>query len=481
MKNLMIYFSSTGSFNNPRKGWPNDENTLIKIQIDNSLDLDWKKEDILLFTNFEYQYGDIKATVFNNSEFSREELELMKQVPEASKTIFAAKMFEKGLIDSNKKDEIYWLHDLDSFQLQPITDSELKLDEYDAGAVNYPIARMPGIVNYHTSTVFFKPSAKDIFLTAVKILFEKNIDPKRPFDDEHALNWLCNTDQNLRKRIKDLGYRYTIKRYQFERYLDAIKPIKIAHLRPNTIRPDKMRGNLRSFDKFVSFSLQVGEKELHVSVLPERIIKIFKKHGVESNVNNMKDMSPAIIDLWDLETKNKRFIWKPFLEKYDCQTVCELGVREGENFKLMIEHQPREAIAVDSWIDDGISSHNDLGFTQEILNKQYQDFTIDMADKPFVKIYREYTNEAVKHFPDNYFDLVYLDADHTYEACQKDIENWFPKIKKGKFLVGHDYTPGFLRKTNVRFGVIEAVDNFVKNNNLRLFKLPFWHWVIIKP
>jgi len=187
-----------------------------------------------------------------------------------------------------------------------------------------------------------------------------------------------------------------------------------------------------------------------------------------------------IIDLRNLEIRKKKRVWKPFMEKYDCQIICELGVFEGENFDLMIEHKPKTAVAVDAWLDDGIASRNDSGYAQDTLDKQYQSFASRMADKPFVKIYREYTFKAVSHFPDEYFDLIYIDADHTYKGCLKDIEDWYPKVKKGKFLIGDDYREASAQRTGVKFGVIEAVNSFTQDNNLKVYELPRYGWAIIK-
>lgn len=37
-------------------------------------------------------------------------------------------------------------------------------------------------------------------------------------------------------------------------------------------------------------------------------------------------------------------------------------------------------------------------------------------------------------------DLVYLDADHSYEATVADIRAWKPLVKPGGILAGHDYS-----------------------------------------
>lgn len=190
-------------------------------------------------------------------------------------------------------------------------------------------------------------------------------------------------------------------------------------------------------------------------------------------------MNEVINDLNSLEFNKRYRIWKPFMRKYDCQIICEIGVREGNNFQRMIEHNPKVAIAVDIWKDDGIMARNDLAYPQNRLDQQYEDFKSSLANKPFVQICREYSFEAVKRFYDNYFDFIYIDADHTYEGCLQDIKDWYPKVKKGKFLLGDDYRRHKTR-TGVRFGVIDAVNRFTHDNNLSFFVFPTSKWGIVK-
>lgn len=65
--------------------------------------------------------------------------------------------------------------------------------------------------------------------------------------------------------------------------------------------------------------------------------------------------------------------------------------------------------------------------------------------------------EAAANVPDASLDLVFLDADHSYEGVKADIAAWLPKVKAGGWIGGHDYAntdPRF------RFGVTEAVDEW---------------------
>jgi hypothetical protein len=49
------------------------------------------------------------------------------------------------------------------------------------------------------------------------------------------------------------------------------------------------------------------------------------------------------------------------------------------------------------------------------------------------------SEHAASLFEDGTLDFVFLDADHTYEAVRRDLEAWFPKVKRRGILGGHDY------------------------------------------
>ncbi len=175
----------------------------------------------------------------------------------------------------------------------------------------------------------------------------------------------------------------------------------------------------------------------------------------------------VIKDLRELEITGHRRVWKPFMEKYNVQKLVEVGVFRGENFQLMIEHNPEVAVAVDSWANDGITA-NDAKLSQDRLDEQYECFRAMMMHKG-VQIKRGHTDELANDYEDNYFDLAYIDGDHSYEGCKKDLIAWYPKVKR--FFIGDDYD---------KSGVRKAVNEFSNNNNLTVHELTRHGWAIVK-
>lgn len=48
------------------------------------------------------------------------------------------------------------------------------------------------------------------------------------------------------------------------------------------------------------------------------------------------------------------------------------------------------------------------------------------------------SDNAFKDVPDNSIDFLFIDGDHRYTQCRRDLDNWWPKIKTGGMICGHD-------------------------------------------
>ena len=50
-----------------------------------------------------------------------------------------------------------------------------------------------------------------------------------------------------------------------------------------------------------------------------------------------------------------------------------------------------------------------------------------------------FSNDIYDMFKDEYFDLIYIDGDHSFSGVFSDIQNYYSKLKPGGILSGHDY------------------------------------------
>ena len=67
-------------------------------------------------------------------------------------------------------------------------------------------------------------------------------------------------------------------------------------------------------------------------------------------------------------------------------------------------------------------------------------------------------------FEDNFFDYIYIDAEHTFKAVTKDLEVWYPKLKKNGTLFGDDY---YWREEDDTLSLHIAYQEFIKKNHIK--------------
>jgi len=56
-----------------------------------------------------------------------------------------------------------------------------------------------------------------------------------------------------------------------------------------------------------------------------------------------------------------------------------------------------------------------------------------------IKICRNYSTACAHHISDASLDFVYIDARHDYKGVLEDLRSYWPKLRLGGILAGHDY------------------------------------------
>ena len=139
---------------------------------------------------------------------------------------------------------------------------------------------------------------------------------------------------------------------------------------------------------------------------------------------------------------------KPGLErlcKYVKNTIgsfkmAEIGSYAGDSGSVFAQYA-KYIYCIDPWKNDYDEKDKSSSlFPMELV---FRHFVLKM--KRFVNYthLRITSEEASKNIRDEALDMVYIDANHTYESVIKDLNLWGPKVRAGGIVSGHDLQDQF--------------------------------------
>ena len=123
-------------------------------------------------------------------------------------------------------------------------------------------------------------------------------------------------------------------------------------------------------------------------------------------------------------------------------TIAEIGVWKGKSISylgVLVKNSNKDIkiYAVDTWGKlETEKYHSDGCFLDDNLYKEFIKNIEPLSD--VVIPCRGTSLEICQTFPNNYFDIVFIDACHDYECAYSDIINWLPKVKTNGIIAGHD-------------------------------------------
>jgi len=138
--------------------------------------------------------------------------------------------------------------------------------------------------------------------------------------------------------------------------------------------------------------------------------------------------------------------------------VVEVGTLFGSSTRIMaLAKDPgRPLISVDiyRWNPLGLGPDSHFGLTSFLLQELVQSYGLELVRQDKDEFYREYRGEAPA--------LVFLDADHSYEATLADIR--WAKSAGARIICGHDYDqeafPGVCRAVEEEGGAAKLAGTF---------------------
>ena len=156
-------------------------------------------------------------------------------------------------------------------------------------------------------------------------------------------------------------------------------------------------------------------------------------------------------------------------------TIVEVGSWLGKSTTAIVSGaKTKNIIVVDKWEGSISDNKGDYFFDGSGIPKNKDEailiFLRNIKRTEFVPtMIVEDSWKAAERIPDNYIDFLFIDADHSYESVKKDISAWYPKVKSGGIVSGHDW--------NTKGGVRPAVIECIPGRKINVTECNIW-WII---
>lgn len=127
-----------------------------------------------------------------------------------------------------------------------------------------------------------------------------------------------------------------------------------------------------------------------------------------------------------------------FMKDKEIRIMAEIGAWKSNMTKRVLGTYDQSIFrywATDIW---GWNEANE-GYTrmpEEYWDKLYLKACQLMHQYPQLRVIKGSSLKIFRIFPQFYFDLVFIDADHHYDFMINTIKNWLPLIKTNGFLIG---------------------------------------------
>jgi hypothetical protein len=178
-------------------------------------------------------------------------------------------------------------------------------------------------------------------------------------------------------------------------------------------------------------------------------------HPTTANSNSLLHYATGAKILAQLRAGREAFTWRDIpgcvldpspakvhariIGQLEAPVCVEVGVANGRGLACMAtlaEFRGGRAVGIDTFLGTPGESE---GYPPDMMARSFENIARCSIDH-VTGLRCASSLEAVQDIPDAAYDYVFLDAAHDYESIRADIDAWWPKIKPGGWLAGHDYT-----------------------------------------
>jgi hypothetical protein len=191
-----------------------------------------------------------------------------------------------------------------------------------------------------------------------------------------------------------------------------------------------------------------------------------KKYNLEKNIRNNKIINKQKIVLDNFSGTQYRIAHNWFshidLNNYKDKPInyLEVGVFYGANLLSVAKsyglHKDSKLYCIDPWED--YQEYFEYKNYQKTIYETFINNVENSGSKEKIIINRGYSTTEIPKFDDNFFDIIYVDANHEEKYVLQDAILSFEKLKVGGMMIFDDYNDCWM-------GTKNAINSFISSYN----------------
>lgn len=161
------------------------------------------------------------------------------------------------------------------------------------------------------------------------------------------------------------------------------------------------------------------------------------------------------------------FDWASFYDKVvseasDGDQFIEIGIYHGKS-TIYLANQIKESnkdikvIGIDAFLKDFFYGN----YTPDSTRANFKRFEVEK----YITLVENYSLKVSNNFKDESMFMIMLDGDHSYNAVYNELIAYYPKVKPGGYICGHDST-NVEKNQLFLMPVFHAVNDFCKKYKL---------------
>lgn len=120
--------------------------------------------------------------------------------------------------------------------------------------------------------------------------------------------------------------------------------------------------------------------------------------------------------------------------------MAEIGVLRGTFARTILSQwKGKKYFLIDPWVVQDADAYRERQDSLENYEQMYQDALALAKEDERVNVLRMLSADAAKEFKNGQLDVVYIDGNHAYKNVMEDMDAYWPKVKIGGIMGGHDF------------------------------------------